>query len=219
MDFFKNNLGFCDFLHVRENYPLTKNPTKSSLGIILSILMILTWFGFIFFEISNYYNNYTLSFSQEYVGNINEVNELKINVTFGFQIENETSPYQIDYRIYNSFNNTVNYTYCNEKFEEISYDVKNYNNIYRCFINYTIVVSDKFNHFLKIHLINNGFSEIGRVPFKLKFKDPIIDHNLENPFVERKEQQLDLVYFYDTELQTYYRKYLKIVDYIKQNLY
>ena len=218
MDFFKNNLGFCDFLHVRENYPLTKNPTKSSLGIILSILMILTWFGFIFFEISNYYNNYTLSFSQEYVGNINEVNELKINVTFGFQIENETSPYQIDYRIYNSFNNTVNYTYCNEKFEEISYDVKNYNNIYRCFINYTIVVSDKFNHFLKIHLINNGFSEIGRVPFKLKFKDPIIDHNLENPFVERKEQQLDLVYFYDTELQTYYRKYLKIVDYKTESL-
>ena len=190
MDCFKNHLGFCDFLHVRESYPLTKISTKSSLGIILSILMILFWSGFLFFEISNYDKNYTLSFSQEFVGNIKEINEDKINVTFGFQIENESSPYQIDYRIYDSSNRTVNYTYCNEKFEEIPYDAKNYNNIYRCFINYTIVLTDKFNHFLKIHLINNGFSEIGRVPFKLRFKDPIIDHNSQNPFVERKEKPL-----------------------------
>lgn len=210
MDCLKEKL---DLFHVRESYPLTNIPTLSSCGVILSILMILVWAGFVFFEIYNYDKNYTLSFSQEYIGNINEINEGKIKVTFGFQIENETSPYQIDYRIYDSFNKTINYTYCNEKFEEISYDVKNYNNIYRCFINYTIVVSDKFNHFLKIHLINNGFSEIGRVPFKLIFKDPIIDHDSKNPFVERKEQQLGLLYFYDTELQTYYRKYLKIVDY------
>jgi len=213
MDRLKEKCDFVDFLHVRESYPLTNIPTVSSLGMILSILMLLVWAVLILFEALNYHKHYTLTFSQEYIGNINEFNEDKINVTFGFQIINETSPDQIDYRIFDSFNKTINYTYCNEKFEEISYDVKNYNNIYRCFINYTIVVTDKFNHFVKIHLINNGFSEIGRVPFKLIFKDPIIDHDSKNPFVERKEQQLGSKYFYDTELQTYYRKYLKIVDY------
>ena len=213
MDRLKEKCDFVDFLHVRESYPLTNIPTVSSLGMILSILMILVWAVLILFEALNYHKHYTLTFSQEYIGNINEFNEDKINVTFGFQIINETSPDQIGYRIFDSFNKTINYTYCNEKFEEISYDVKNYNNIYRCFINYTILVSDKFNHFVKIHLINNGFSEIGRVPFKLIFKDPIIDHDSKNPFVERKEQQLGSKYFYDTELQTYYRKYLKIVDY------
>ena len=213
MDRLKEKCDFVDFLHVRESYPLTNIPTVSSLGMILSILMLLVWAVLILFEALNYHKHYTLTFSQEYIGNIDETNEGKINVTFGFQIINETSPDQIDYRIFDSFNKTINYTYCNEKFEEISYDVKNYNNIYRCFINYTIVVTDKFNHFVKIHLINNGFSEIGRVPFKLIFKDPIIDHDSKNPFVERKEQQLGSKYFYDTELQTYYRKYLKIVDY------
>ena len=219
MDCLKQKLDFFDFLHVRESYPLTNIQTLSFCGIILSILMILVWAVLVFFEILNYNKHYTLTFSQEYIGNIDETNEGKINVTFGFQIENETSPYQIDYRIYDSFNKTINYTYCNDKFEEISYDVKNYNNIYRCFINYTIVVSDKFNHFLKIHLINNGFSEIGRVPFKLIFKEPTIDHDSKNPFLERKEKQLGLIYFYDTELQTFYRKYLKIVDYKTGNFF
>ena len=124
MDCLKQKLDFFDFLHVRESYPLTNIQTLSFCGIILSILMILVWAVLVFFEILNYNKHYTLTFSQEYIGNIDETNEGKINVTFGFQIENETSPYQIDYRIYDSFNKTINYTYCNEKFEEISYDEK-----------------------------------------------------------------------------------------------
>ena len=66
---------------------------------------------------------------------------------------------------------------------------------------------------MKIHLINNGFKEKGRVPFKLKFKDPIIDHDSKNPFVENEKQPLELLFFFDTELQSFYRKYLKVVDY------
>ena len=218
MNCFKKHFGFIDFLHVRENYPLIKTTTQSSLGIILSILMILSLLGFLIYEIENYDNNYTLSFSQEFVENITN----KIQITFGFQIANESSPYEIDYRVYDSLNRTINYTYCNEKFEEISYDdyvENNYNDIYRCFINYPIIITDQFNHFMKIHLINERFSEKGRVPFKLKFKEPIIDHDSKDPFVENEKQPLDLLFFYDTELQSYYRKYLKIVDYNTQTFW
>ena len=218
MNCLRRHFDFCDFLHVRESYPLTKNTTKSSLGIILSFLMILSWFGFLIYELINYDDNYTLSFSQEFVENITN----KIKITFGFQIANESSPNEIDYRIYDSLNRTINYTYCNENFEEINYEEekkKNYNNIYRCFINYSIIITDKFNHFLKIHLINNGFKEKGRVPFKLKFKDPIINHRSKNPFVENEKQPLELLFFFDTELQSFYRKYLKVVDYKTDNFW
>ena len=208
----KDYFGFCDFLHVRESYPLVKKTTQSSLGIILSILMILSWFGFLIYEIVNYEDNYTISFSQEFVENITN----KIKVTFGFQIANESSADEILYKVYDSLNRTINYKFCNENFEEIrGDDIKNYNynDIYRCFINYSIIITDQFNHFMKIHLINNGFKEKGRVPFKLKFKDPIIDHDSKNPFVENEKQPLELLFFFDTELQSFYRKYLKVVDY------
>ena len=218
MNCFIKYFGLFDFLHQRESFPLIKTSTQSFLGIILSILMILSLLGFLIYEIENYDNNYTLSFSQEFVENITN----KIQITFGFQIANECSPYEIDYRVYDSLNRTINYTYCNEKFEEISYDdyvENNYNDIYRCFINYPIIITDQFNHFLKIHLINERFSEKGRVPFKLKFKEPIIDHDSKDPFVENEKQPLDLLFFYDTELQSYYRKYLKIVDYNTQTFW
>ena len=58
-----------------------------------------------------------------------------------------------------------------------------------------------------------------KFPFKLKFKESIIDHDSKNPFVENKKQPLDLLFFYDTELQTFYRKYLKIVDYKTENFW
>ena len=151
MNFLRKNLGCLDFLHKRENYPLTKYSTQSSLGIILSISMIMCWFGLLAIEVLNYNDNYTVSFSQEFVENITN----KINITFAFQIANESSPNEIDYRIYDSLNRTINYTLCNDKFEEISsYNEKNYSNVYRCFINYPIIITDQFNHFLKINSFN-----------------------------------------------------------------
>lgn len=139
MNFLRKNLGCCDFLHKRDNYPLTKYSTQSSLGIILSISMIMFLIGLIVIEIANYNDNYTLSFSQEFVENITN----KINITFAFQIANESSPDEIDYRIYDSLITTINYTLCNDKFEEVSsYNEKNYSNVYRCFINYPIIITD-----------------------------------------------------------------------------
>ena len=67
MNFLRKNLGCLDFLHKRENYPLTKYSTQSSLGIILSISMIMCWFGLLAIEVLNYNDNYTVSFSQEYL--------------------------------------------------------------------------------------------------------------------------------------------------------
>ena len=83
---------------------------------MFSISMIMCWLGHLVIEIANYNDNYTLSFSQEFVENITN----KINITFAFQIANESSPDEIDYRIYDSLNRTINYTLCNDKFEEVS---------------------------------------------------------------------------------------------------
>ena len=142
-------IEYLDFLHIRESYPLTKSPTQSFFGILLSIIMILCCVGLFIYEIISYEDIYTLSFSQEFLENITN----KIQVTFGFQIVNESSPDEIDYVIFDSLNRTINYTYCNENFEEINYEEekkKNYNSIYRCFINYPIIISDHYNHFIKI---------------------------------------------------------------------
>ena len=109
MNCIRENLGFCDFLHKRENYSLTKSLTQSSLGILLSILKILCWISFLIYEIINYEDIYTLSFSQEFLENITN----KIQVTFGFQIENESTPNEIDYIIYDSLNRIINKTSIN----------------------------------------------------------------------------------------------------------
>jgi hypothetical protein len=51
-----------------------------------------------------------------------------------------------------------------------------------------------------------------RIPLIIKFKEPEINHSLENPFDFPKNLQ-ELKYFYDIHNITSYRKYAKIIEY------
>ena len=51
-----------------------------------------------------------------------------------------------------------------------------------------------------------------RIPFIIKFKEPVINHSLDNPFDFSNNLQ-ELRYFYDIYNTTTYRKYVKIIEY------
>ena len=57
-----------------------------------------------------------------------------------------------------------------------------------------------------------------RIPLIIKFKEPEINHSLENPFDFSNNLQ-ELIYFYDIHNTTSYRKYAKIIEYKTSSIF
>ena len=57
-----------------------------------------------------------------------------------------------------------------------------------------------------------------RIPLLIKFKEPEINHFLENPFDFSNNLQ-ELIYFYDIYNTTSYRKYAKIIEYKTSSIF
>ena len=125
-----------------------------------------------------YNKNYTVSFSKNFIKR-EEVN--KVNITFGFKIENQWNK-DVIIKLFNANNeilDTSQQKYCYENLTEIKKNII-YENNYTCFINYKINTSNITNHFLKLHLIyigeKNEYNKNERIPLFVRFKESIIRH-------------------------------------------
>ena len=146
-------------------------------------------------------------------------------MTFGFFIDyNWTNKMIIE--LFDSDNNPIfNNDTCDEYLNLLTNDEVNLTQkrSFKCFINYKIKKSYTTNHQIKIHLKKNNsfnFDEMKekRIPLIIKFKEPVVNHSLDNPFDFPNKLQ-ELKYFYDKDDITSYRKYAKIIEYKTYSLF
>jgi hypothetical protein len=212
-------MEYFDFIHKRTIFPINKKASASkfgafitfSVGIFIIVFIIIT-------EIKNYENHNTVSYTHGFVENIEDSYQ---KVTLGIKLNEDWINY-VKMEFFNSFNEKINddlIKRCDENLNEIKENKKNTDN-YICFINYPLAGSNITNHIIKIRLIKNDNETshpIGRIPFYIKFKDTLIDHERKNPFVI-PESVHKYTYFYDLNFTTSIRKYIRIIDY-KTELY
>ena len=208
-----------DFLHKAPIFPITQNAIKSLSGVLLSITFLIIFLGLSIYKCLQYNKNYTVSFSKNFIKR-EEVN--KVNITFGFKIENQWNK-DVIIKLFNSNNeilDTSHQKYCYENLTEIQNN-KIYENNYTCFINYKINTSNITNHFLKLHLIyigeKNEYNKNERIPLFVRFKEPIIKHGSRNPFYYPDISELR--YFYQLEYTTVNRKNVMTIYYISEGLF
>ena len=138
-----NYLSFLDIQHKPELLPNVKKETNSKCGISLSIFFFISYIAYEIFLITDYNNDYKLTYSQGFRKSKVDTNQ---KLTFGF-------------RLYNSFNDSVKLTVlnssnhiidenlvkkCNPQLQEIKENINSTNN-YICFMDYPIMSIQKTN--------------------------------------------------------------------------
>ena len=194
---------------------ISRNKLESNSKRIFIFIYLLILFIYLFILIYSYKTQSTISYSQFFI----QKEDYEENMTFGFLIENNWT-YQIIIKAFDSYNKPIfiNNT-CDENLNLLTNSDLNLTQkrSFKCFINYKFNKSDITNHQIKIHLKKNNsfdFDEMqdNRIPFIIKFKEPVINHSLDNPFDFSNNLQ-ELRYFYDIYNTTTYRKYVKIIEY------
>ena len=203
---------FLDFLHHPSSLPSVKKESYSKFGVTLTIFFLIIYIGLEIYKIINYSNDYTVAYSQDFQKTNAKVNK---NVTFGFKLGQGNLDESFRLEFFNSTNNKINDSLikiCDSNLKEIQGNTISKNN-YICFINYPIIGSNITNHIFKVHIIYEGEKEIvkERIPLFVKFIEPTIKHDEDDPF--DYSELYEMVYFYDIDSIISYRKYIKIIDY------
>ena len=114
----------------------------------------------------------------------------------------------------NIINNNKLTKICDENLNELK-DVDIELNNYTFFVNKKFFISNSINHLIKLHFNfkNESFKKEGeRYKLSIKFKEPIIKHENQEPFIYLKNIK-ELNYFYDEGYITRYNKYIKLLKY------
>jgi len=188
---------------------------------IFILIYLLTVLIYLYYLSYSYRTQSNISFSQLFI----QEEDYEQSMTFGFFIDNNLTD-KIIIELFDSNNNLIfNNDTCDENLNLLTDNEVNLTQkrIFKCFINYKFKKSYTTNHQIKIHLKKNNsynFDEIKeqRIPLIIKFKEPIVDHSLDNSFYFPNELQ-ELIYFYDKDNVTAYRKYAKIIEYKTYGLF
>lgn len=188
---------------------------------IFILIYLLTVLIYLYYLSYSYRTQSNISFSQLFI----QEEDYEQSMTFGFVIDNNLTD-KIIIELFDSDNNPIfNYDTCDENLNLLADNEVNLTQKrnFKCFINYKFKKSYTTNHQIKIHLKKNNscnFDEIKqeRIPLIIKFKEPIVGHSLDNPFIFPNELQ-ELIYFYDKDNITSYRKYAKIIEYKTYGLF
>lgn len=188
---------------------------------IFIFIYLLTFLIFLYFLLFSYKLQSKISFSQLFI----QDEDYEQSMTFGFLIENNWTD-KINIELFDSNNNPIfNNDTCDENLNLLTNDEVNLtqNRSFKCFINYKFKKSYTTNHQIKIHIKKNNsfnFNEFQgqRIALIIKFKEPIVNHSLDNPFDFPSKLQ-ELIYFYDKDNVTAYRKYAKIIEYKTYSLF
>ena len=184
---------------------------------IFILIYLLIFLIYLYYLAYSYKIQSKISFSQLFI----QEEDYEQSMTFGFFIDyNWTNKMIIE--LFDSDNNPIfNNDTCDEYLNLLTNDEVNLTQkrSFKCFINYKIKKSYTTNHQIKIHLRkNNTEMQEQRIPLIIKFKEPVVNHSLDNPFDFPNELQ-ELVYYYDKDNVTSYRKYVKIIEYKTDSLF
>ena len=205
-----SSLPFLDFLHTPEPLPSVKKNTASSCGASLSILFVISYIAYEIYIFFDYNNDFKLTYSQDFQQTNIDTGR---KITFGFKLSNNKDfNDSFKLQIIDS-NNANSIKKCDPLLREVEENSNSTNNYY-CFIDYPINGSKHVNHIFEVRIINEG--EIKEninsfLLFSMRFKEPRINHNNDNPF--ENSEIYDLDYFFDIKSITSYRKYIKLIDY------
>ena len=152
---------------------------------IFILIYVLTFLIFLHFLSFSYKSQSKISFSQLFI----QDEDYEQKMTFGFLIENNWTD-KINIELFDSNNNPI---FNNDACDEILNLLTNnkmkltQKRIFKCFVNYKFTKSYTTNHIIKIHLKMNKSSNFNkiqeqRIPLIIKFKEPVINHSLDNPF-------------------------------------
>ena len=203
---------YCDLSLSPNDLPNSKGYTKSHMGTFLTLGFVIYMLYFIFMTKCNISKTYKISFYETFLDD----EDKEPVITFGFKIQNDIIRYEL--LDSNNQNITENITkICDENLNEIKNDSIDDSHFYTCFKKKKFFVSNSTNHLIKIHFFFNNESSIegddnNRIKLSIKFKEPIINHELEDPFIY-PEKINELNYFYDIGYITRYNKYIKIINY------
>ena len=184
---------------------------------IFILIYLLIFLIYLYYLAYSYKIQSKISFSQLFI----QEEDYEQSMTFGFFIDyNWTNKMIIE--LFDSDNNPIfNNDTCDEYLNLLTNDEVNLTQkrSFKCFINYKIKKSYTTNHQIKIHLRkNNTEMQEQRIPLIIKFKEPVVNHSLDNPFDFPNELQ-ELVYYYDKDNVTSYRKYVKFIEYKTESLF
>ena len=206
-----NNLYFLDILHKPEPLPLVKKDSNSKCSVTLSIIFFCFYIGYEIYKISDYSNDFKLTYSQDFIQDKDYYNK---KVTFAFGIDKKLND-SIKLIFYDSTNQIIDNNLikiCNPNLKELKEGKMVGTMDYYCFIDYPINGTDR-TYIFRVDIVYEG--SLKNIPSRFYlygvFNEPRIKHNNDNPF---DYTVLNHIAFpFDTNSITTYRKYIKIVDY------
>ena len=199
-----------DLLHTPNVLPSIKKDSKSNFSRILFVLFLIACIVVVIYRLIYWDNNYTINYTQDFQKTIGKINK---KVTFGFKIRDNVNSYELEY--FDSLNEKIDNNLikrCDSNLKEIKDNETNDDDFF-CFINYPIIGSNMTNHILKLHIKAKDKKSLKseRIPLIVKFIEPTIKHKDDNPF--DYSELYEMIYFYNLESASSYRKYIKIINY------
>ena len=205
-----------DILHTPNVLPSIKKNSQSYFSRGLFIIFIIVCLIIIIYRAVDYTNDFKINYTQDFQKTVGKINK---KVTFGFRIQdNNNNSIKLEY--FDSFNEAINDNIikrCDSNLKEIKGNETRDDDFY-CFIDYQIRGSNITNHIIKVHLKSNDKKSLGkRIPLIVKFIEPTIKHDEENPF--DYSDLYEMKYFYDIGSATSYRKYIKVINYKSEGFF
>ena len=195
-----------DIFHPQLNYKTKRKSTFSCWGVILFFAFIGISIYFIVHEIVCIKQNYSFSYSQEFILRKDWKGK---EITIGFNVSEEWKN-DVNIELYDSQDKAVNYTQCDDNLEESK------NGTFFCIINHSITTNNQNDYILKFKLSLKKSVETKKIiHFSVAMKEPLIDHDdLKNPILLEYDSSVKKFRcFYSTDEITDYGKYLKLIDY------
>jgi len=196
---------------------IKKKKMESDSRKIFILIYLLFFLIYLYYLSFSYKIQSKISFSQLFI----QEEDYEQSMTFGFFLDYNWTD-KIIIELFDSDNNPIfNNDTCDENINLLADNEVNLTQkrTFKCFINYKFKKSYTTNHQIKIHLKkNNSEMQEQRIPLIIKFKEPVVNHSLDNPFDFPNELQ-ELIYFYDKDNVTSYRKYAKIIEYKTDSLF
>jgi len=205
-------IGKIDIFHPQMTFKTKRKSTFSCFGVLLFFIFIFTCCYFIHHEYVSRKQDYSFSFSQEFIRR-SYWREKKI--TIGFNTTEQWKNF-LNIDLIDSHNKLINYTQCDDNLEEAK------NGTYFCLINYPITTNNENDYILRFQLsLKNNVKAKETIHFSVAMKEPLIDHdNLENPISFDDDFPVKKFRcFYSTDEITDYGKYLKLIDYTTKGGY
>ena len=186
---------------------MEKKTTKSKCGYFLSVCFLLTFVILFYFVYLDSKKNPSVKYSQDFIRK--RLLDGK-KVTLGFNVSDEWKN-DVIFTLYDSQNEQINFTTCNENLEESE------NFTYYCIVNYSITSHLSSSHILKLHLnLIKKLDKEEKIPFSISIREPIVKHTkYKNPLdIYDKDSINRFISFFQTNEVTSYRRYLKFINYI-----